>query len=85
VPKSQTDRAKPQEQRTIQEREFASIDLAQLRGRMAVNARWMKLMIASDRSLLFRTDRLLMAGATQDSSDGAQDNRQRQSKPDQQT
>ena len=42
-PKSHTDLAKPHPQRTIHERESASIDSAQLRGRIAEKNFWMEL------------------------------------------
>jgi len=41
------DLAKPHEQRTIHERESASIDSAQRRGRIAVNTLWMKLIASA--------------------------------------
>lgn len=42
-PRSQTDRAKPHEHRTIHERESASIDSAQRRGRTAAKILWIQL------------------------------------------
>jgi hypothetical protein len=43
-PHSQTDFVNPHGQRTLHERELASIDSAQRRGSTAVRTRWIKLM-----------------------------------------
>lgn len=46
-PKSQIDWAKPQRQRIIQARESASIDSAQLRGRILLKNRWIRLIVVT--------------------------------------
>jgi len=47
------DLSKPQEQRTIQERDSAAIALAQFAGRTAANNLWIELMMALFRGAVF--------------------------------